>query len=92
MLEEYNQAYDDLQIIAINLTTSDNVNTVNKFVEDNGYSYSMVMDVDGSVSNPYQIEYIPFIVILDEKGIIRYKGSAPSTLTTLKSLVEGSID
>jgi len=92
MLEEYNQANNDLEIIAINLTRNDNVEAVNKFVKDNGYSYSMVMDLDSSISNPYKIEYIPFIVILDEKGLIRYKGSAPTTVESLKSLVKASIN
>jgi len=92
MLEDYNNMYDDLKIIAVNLTTNDNVATVNKFVEDNAYGYSMIMDLDGTTSAPYQIEYIPFIVLLDEKGVIQYKGSAPSTVAALKSLVETSLN
>lgn len=87
MLNEYNKAYEDLEIIAINLTTNDIEATVLKFVEDNGYGYSMIMDLDGSMSSPYGIGYIPFIILIDKEGVIRYKGSAPSSVSGLRMLV-----
>jgi len=91
MLNDYDTTYDDLEIIAINLTQNDNATTVAKFVSDNGYGYSMIMDLDGSMSAPYDIEYIPFIVLIDKEGVIRYKGSAPSSVSNLKTLVEESV-
>ncbi len=87
MLNEYDKTYDDLEIIAINLTQNDSEAKVLELIENNDYEYSMIMDKDGSRSAPYRIQYIPFVVLLDENGAIQYKGSAPRDISGLRTLI-----
>jgi len=80
--------YDDLQIIAINLTYNDTKEKVLALANENEYNFPIIFDEDGQLSQMYDFSYIPFIVLLDDRGIIRYIGSAPSSIDDLRDLIK----
>jgi peroxiredoxin len=87
MLKSYQDMYDDLQILAINLTYNDTKESVEALISENKYNFPIIFDEDGGLSRMYDFTYIPFIVLVDERGIIRYKGSAPNSIDDLRDLI-----
>lgn len=74
--EEYQ---DDVDIYAINLTDSDNMSSVEQFVEEFGFEFPVLLDKDGAVGNTYRVIAIPTTIFINANGIIENKivGYAP---------------
>ncbi len=58
-----------LVILAINLGESPS--TVNSFMEENGLSFTVLLDTKQNVARDYNIQGIPATFLIDKKGIIR---------------------
>jgi thiol-disulfide isomerase/thioredoxin len=58
-----------LVIIAVNLKESGA--TVQKFVEENNYSFAVLLDISGRVGTLYNTRYIPTTYFIDKDGIIK---------------------
>ncbi|MDE5873427.1 MAG: TlpA family protein disulfide reductase [Lachnospiraceae bacterium] len=64
--EEYT---DELVILAVNC--SEDKDTVQKFIDNNGYTFPIVLDEDGAIQTMFGGIYsIPVTVIIDEEGYI----------------------
>lgn len=70
---EYN---DDVAILAVNCMEDTAI--VDAFLEENGYTFPIAYDTEGSISMKYPSQGIPYTLVIDEKGIIRniYVGAA----------------
>ena len=58
-----------LLIIAINL--SESKTTVQEFMEENNYSFMVLLDMSGTVGMLYNARYIPMTYFIDKDGIIK---------------------
>jgi cytochrome c biogenesis protein CcmG/thiol:disulfide interchange protein DsbE len=65
--EEWRQ--QGLVILALNLGESHS--TVKKFMEDNGLSFTVLLDSELDVAGTYNIAYIPVTYFIDKNGIMR---------------------
>ena len=65
--EEWRQ--QGLVILAVNLGESHS--TVKKFTEDNGLSFTILLDSELDVAGTYNIAYIPVTYFIDKNGIMR---------------------
>lgn len=67
------QAYqgDDLVILAVNTTYQDDLAAAQEFVVENNLSFPVLLDMDGKVSNAYQILAMPSTFFIDRDGIIQ---------------------
>lgn len=63
---------EDLTIIAIASNTSENIDTVNEFIEDEGYTFPVFYDSEGQAKSLYSIQGWPTTFFIDAEGIIRY--------------------
>ena len=60
---------DELVILAVNC--SEDKDTVQKFIDNNGYTFPIVLDTDGAIQTMFGGIYsIPVTVIIDEDGYI----------------------
>lgn len=59
---------DDLTILCVNL--GEDMQTVQSFAEENGFSFPIAVDADGTVANLYPTDGIPYTVIIDKEGKI----------------------
>ena len=64
-----------LLIITINLNESKT--TVQRFMEENDYSFMVLLDMSGKVGMLYNARYIPMTYFIDKDGIIKYIKSGP---------------
>ena len=85
---------DKLQVIAIDYGESEK--EVSGFIKENGYSFPVALDMDGSISALYPTDGIPYTLIIDKNGIIRqiFVGakSAEEQYELYKNAIEYLID
>ena len=66
----YDKYNDRVEIYAVNLTSSDSIEGAKGFAEEFGFSFPVLLDLDGSVGNTYQVKAIPTTYFVNHKGII----------------------
>ncbi len=63
-----------VRFLAVNLTATENsIEVVRQYMSSNGYTFSALLDRDGSVATLYQVRAIPTSFFIDAEGVIRYK-------------------
>ncbi len=89
--EDYRDS-KDLAVLAVNLTISedrgipsqyrgelDSGQWVEKFIEDKGYTFPVLLDHEGEAAYKYNIWSVPTTFFIDRDGIIRYVHPGPIT-------------
>ena len=92
-MENLYKQYKDkgVEILAVDLR--ENVNTVRQFINNNGYTFPVLLDRDGRVGGLYGVEAIPTTYIIDREGKIagRIVGSiywdTPQVIAAIETLL-----
>jgi peroxiredoxin len=63
-------AQQGFEILAINTTNQDHLSAAEAYFQSQGYTFTMLVDQDGSVSDQYQIHAVPTSVIVNPDGKI----------------------
>lgn len=67
--EQLNNEYgDEVVILAVNCMEDEN--TVNQFITDNGYTFPIAYDVNGSISDLYPTDGIPYTLVIGTDGTV----------------------
>ncbi len=69
-IEAVHQEYKDKDVVVIGVDIREDEDTVRRFIESKGYSWTFVMDTTGEVTMNYRIIAIPTSFFLDEEGVI----------------------
>ncbi|NEW08605.1 TlpA family protein disulfide reductase [Paenibacillus sp. SYP-B3998] len=69
----YGKYKDEIEIYAVNVTTSDTIEDAQDFAEEYGINFPILLDVDGEVSRKYQIKPIPTTFFINKDGVIMEK-------------------
>jgi len=85
-IEEIHQEYgDNVEILAVNMTvTEKNVEAVEKFVEEHGLSFPILLDESNKTNSTYEVLSLPTSYFIDTEGIIRHKYIGAMTLEYIK--------
>lgn len=73
------EVYDDWQeetgvrLIAVSIDQAQNINKVKPLVDENGWTYDVLLDPNGDFKRALGIQMIPYTLIVDGKGNIVYK-------------------
>jgi len=62
---------DGLEILAVNSTIQDTPDAAQAFAEEYGLSFPILLDMDGAVSELYQLKSLPTTYFVDQQGDIR---------------------
>ncbi len=76
---------DDLVIIGVNSTASDQVEWVEDFVAEMGATFPIVLDEEGQVSETYQIRGLPTTIFVDRDGIVNEVFTGPVNKAYIES-------
>lgn len=86
-MEHFQKAYEeypDVVFMMVNLTdgTSETLNTAQKFIEEQGYTFPVYFDMHGSASDSYSLYYIPDSFFINTDGeVVSYAQGAISADT-----------
>jgi|MTBAKSStandDraft_1061840.scaffolds.fasta_scaffold00225_72 thiol-disulfide isomerase/thioredoxin len=71
-MQEIYEKYQDkgLILLAVNNTYQDNYSDVLDFVSENKLTFPILLDLDGFVSNQYQVQALPSTFFIDKTGKI----------------------
>ncbi len=61
---------EGFEILAINTTYQDTFSNAENYFTSQGYSYTMLLDQNGSLSQVYQLHAVPLSVLIGPEGII----------------------
>jgi cytochrome c biogenesis protein CcmG/thiol:disulfide interchange protein DsbE len=67
------QYKDEVEVYAINLTKTDSIVGVQRFVEEYGFTFPVLMDREGEIGEKYQVLSIPTTFFVDANGTIVHK-------------------
>jgi peroxiredoxin len=70
-MEGLYQEYKNKDVVIIGVDLMEYASSVSSFVEENGYSWTFVIDSTGEVTADYAVTGIPASFFIDKKGIIR---------------------
>ncbi len=89
-MQRYYQEFaqdEQVEILAINLTSGDKVEKVEKFVRDYELTFPIPLDKDGKVGKTYEVLTIPTSYIIDTKGLIQHKIVGPMDEKMMKDFI-----
>lgn len=66
LAEEYKE---DVAILAVNC--QEDTKTVDKFIEENGYTFPIAYDVEGMIGAKYPTTGIPYTLVIGKDGVIK---------------------
>lgn len=70
LIQAQQDAYSsDLVILAVNV--DDSIATVRSFAEDEGLTFTILLDEDGDVQSQYRVSAIPISYFIDAEGVIQ---------------------
>ena len=84
--EDYAES-ENVEIVAVNLTSGDREASVEEFVKDYGLTFPIPMDVEGEVGQKFQAVTIPTSYIIDTNGLIQHKIVGPMDETMIQDFV-----
>ncbi|MBI5892912.1 MAG: TlpA family protein disulfide reductase [Deltaproteobacteria bacterium] len=89
-MENLYKRYKDkgLEIVAVNL--QEGADTVKRFMQKNGYTFTALLDSNGDVSAVYNVSYLPITYIIDKNGKLVGKaiGAREWDSSSITNLVE----
>lgn len=79
----------DAVLLTVNLTdgSRETVDKARKYITDNKYSMSVLLDTQGRAANAYSITSIPTTYVIDKQGIIINSIVGPTTKNALNDYV-----
>lgn len=89
MQKFYEHHSDEVEVIAINLTSRDNgVDEVKSFVESYGLTFTIPLDEDGVYGKLYEVTTIPTSYVINTKGEIVQKVVGPMDERMMKKIIQ----
>jgi len=77
-----------IEILSVNLTASEQQpENIDKFIEEFGITFPVVLDEKNSVADHYQVVSIPTSYIIDSRGVIQQKIIGPMNKEMMEELV-----
>lgn len=67
-LDKLDKENDDLVVLAVNVNEDKDV--VDKYIEEGGYDFEVVLDLDGEIAKKYLISSYPTTYFLDKEGVL----------------------
>jgi thiol-disulfide isomerase/thioredoxin len=82
---------DRVEILSVNLR--EEREQVQRFIQKKGYTFRVVLDVDGSISDKFGVRAIPTMVVIDRSGLVQaihvgYRGESKELRELLERLAK----
>ncbi|KAA0546820.1 redoxin domain-containing protein [Bacillus sp. BGMRC 2118] len=86
-IEEFSLANEDIVVLAINLRNTERSDeNVRKYIEEGNYSFNILLDKKGEITNQYKVLTLPTSFFVNTEGVIQYKFVGPLTLDKMNDI------
>ncbi|WBL13194.1 MULTISPECIES: redoxin domain-containing protein [Sutcliffiella] len=82
----YEDYKDEVEILAVNITSSDTLENVEKFVEAGQFTYPILLD-ENRIFAYYEVLNMPATFFINEEGVISARHEGPLTYSMLDNYV-----
>ncbi|MFE7061747.1 TlpA disulfide reductase family protein [Sutcliffiella sp. NPDC057660] len=87
-MQKYSEENKDVEILAVNLTTSEpGIDNVQEYVEEGGYTFPILLDQE-EMFRYYDVLTMPTTFFIDTDGIISYRHLGPMTYELMEEQVK----
>ena len=73
LLEQTYNEWKDKGVVILAVDIGESASTVQKFIDQNGYTFNILLDQQQKVANTYLVQAIPTTYFIDKNGIIQGK-------------------
>lgn len=87
MQDFYEENSEEVEIVAVNLTSNDSVDSVEEFVKEYDVTFPVLLDVEGEQAEKFATITIPTTYIIDRNGIIKQRLVGPMSKDKMEELV-----
>lgn len=87
-LEEIYISENDVAVLAVNVAESKN--QVQKFIQEKGFTFPVLLDQEGEVAQKYQIMGLPTTFVLNERLVINSVKIGAFDADELKRLIQSA--
>ncbi|WP_377891481.1 redoxin domain-containing protein [Alkalihalobacillus sp. R86527] len=87
MQDFYEENSDQVEIVAVNITSNDSVASVEEFVKQYHLTFPVLLDLEGEQSEKFATITIPTTYIIDKNGIIKQRLVGPMSKDSMEELV-----
>ncbi len=88
--EVYDKYGDRVAIYAVNVGESRAV--VSEFLEENGYTFTVLLDEDRVVAHRYQVRGIPTNIFIDSRGVVVERVTGGMTTSQMERAIESVVE
>lgn len=92
LVQAYTEYEDDIELLAINMTHTDQQQGIDDFVQKYGISFPVLLDPDGSISKDYEVLAVPTTFFVDRHGIIQHVTKGMLTGEQLQTQIESLLN
>jgi peroxiredoxin len=71
-LQKVHERYTDQGVVVLAINVGEERDEVAEFVVGHSYTFSVLLDTDGGVSDAYGVHIIPHTVVVDREGEMQY--------------------
>lgn len=83
------EAYGDkVNFFMVDLTFNDNLEKMNEYIEENGFTFPVLLDKTGDVMMDYEVMVIPTTYFVNADNIITHKVMGPMTTEHIQSIMD----
>jgi peroxiredoxin len=87
-LQQMHERYADQGLVVLAINVGEDREEAAEFVADYGYTFTVLLDTDGTVSDAYGVQSIPHTLIVDPEGEVHYAPGWPDEIEdTLRRLL-----
>lgn len=87
-LVQIQQEYQEQDLVVLTVNTGEDQDTVKKFIEENGYTFQVLLDSDLTVARLYNTSNIPVSFFINKEGIVVEKKEGLMSGADMKKAVE----
>ena len=87
-LQQMHERYADEGLVVLAINVGEDREEAAEFVADHGYTFTVLLDADGRVSDAYGVQAIPHTLIVDREGEVHHTPGFPDEIEdTLRRLL-----
>jgi peroxiredoxin len=86
-IEKVYQEYKDKNIVILAVNMGEDKDTASKFIKENNYNFSILLDTKQDIAEQYNITSIPVSIFIDKNGNIAQKNVGAISEEQMKSII-----